>query len=792
LWCLVQSRQCRDGTRSVTALLALTLGLSVLAPPTAAQQQRPRYRDATQPVEARVEDLIRRMTLEEKVAQMEALFAIGLSLDSLFGDGDTARYGPPAARLSFGAVTGFGLLGTAGPRQHAEFANRLQRYFIERSRLGIPVIITDEALHGHWAQGATNYPTPLALASTFDVDLVHQVFSEVGREVGARGTGLVLTPVLDLARDPRWGRTEETYGEDPYLASRMGVAAITGLQGDDAPFTGRRHVAATAKHFGGHGAPESGRNIGTAHMSEHELRDVHLRTFEAAVTEAGVTAVMPAYHEILGVPVHASPFMLSQVLRDEWGFEGIVVSDFFGIRNNWDTHRVAADSTEAARLAVTAGVDVDLPELASYQRLTALVRNDVIDEALIDRSVRRILRAKFNMGLFDDPYVDPDEAERIVANPDHLATARRVGGEAITLLKNEGGLLPLDTAAVRTIALIGPHADYAERGNYAGVPASRVTPLAALRERLGSDARVLYAEGARLPLNVAGFSFGPAPLPDDTTSERLIGEAVEVAQRADVAVLLLGATARMMHEAWVGNPGDNMFLELRAMQNELVDAVRATGTPVVVLLFSGSPLSFEHIDRTVPAIAYCWYLGQETGNAVADVLLGEVNPSGRLPVTIPRSTGQLPVFYNHKPSARRQPYIYNESTPLYPFGYGLSYTTFRIDNVRLERSTIRTTDSVRVFADVTNTGERAGTQVVQLYIRQDFTIPTRPVKELKDFARVPLEPGETQTVELLLTPAKLGHYDGAGRFVVDPGPFHVMVGNSSREEDLITVSLEVR
>lgn len=769
----------------------MILGLGVLATPVAGQEQRPLYQDSTQPVSVRVEDLLARMTLEEKVAQMEALSATATDTVALFGGGDTARYGPADARRSFGAVTGLGARPGGGPRQQAERANRLQRYFVEQTRLGIPVIIIDEALHGHWATGATNYPTPLALASTFDVDLVHQMFSEVGLEVGSRGTDLVLTPVLDLAQDPRWGRTEETYGEDPYLASRMGVAAITGLQGDRAPFTGRRHVAATGKHFAGHGAPEGGRNVAPPHMSEHELRDVHLRTFEAAVREARVTAIMPAYHEILGVPVHASPFMLTHILREEWRFEGIVVSDFFGIRYNWNTHVVARDTAEGAQLSAIAGVDIDLPQIENYRYLVPLVRAGRLDGAIVDRATRRILRAKFNLELFDHPYVDPDDAERIVANADHLATARRVGGEAITLLKNEGDLLPLDRAAVRTIALIGPHADYAERGNYSGVPSSTVTPLAALRERLGSGAQVLYAEGARLPKS-GQILTGPAPLPADTTSQRLIREAVDVARQADIVVLALGATARMMHEAWPGNNGDNMSLELRAMQNELVDAVRETGKPVVVLLFSGSPLSFGHIDQSVPTVAYCWYLGQESGNAVADVLLGDTNPSGRLPVSIPRSVGQLPVYYNYKPSARRQPYIYEESTPLYQFGYGLSYTTFRIDNVRLERSEIAATDSVRVFADVTNTGERDGTEVVQLYIRQDFTIPTRPVKELKDFRRISLAPGETSTVELLLTPAKLGHYDSEGRFVVEPGPIRVMVGSSSRDEDLTTVNLLLR
>jgi beta-glucosidase len=772
----------------ILAFLALVLGACVSAPCAAAQQGRPLYKDASQPLDARVEDLLKRMTLEEKVAQMEAI-SPGRSLDSLFAGGDTAAYGPPTARLGFGAVTGIGFAARGGPGAHAQMANRIQRYFIERTRLGIPVIVTEEALHGLVAQGSTNYPTPLALSSTFDVELVHQVFTEVGLEAGSQGTDLVLAPVLDLAQDPRWGRTEETYGEDPYLNARMGVAAITGFQGDRPPFIDRQHVAATTKHFAGHGAPEGGRNIGPPHMSEHELREFHLRPFEAAVKEAGVTAVMPAYHEILGVPVHASPFMLTHILRDEWGFQGIVVSDFFGVRYNLDTHRVARDTADAARLAVAAGVDIDMPRLESYQYLVGLVRSGRVGEALIDRAVRRILRAKIAMSLFEHPYVDSANAERVVASAAHLATARRVGDEAITLLKNDDGLLPLDPAKVRSIALIGPHADYAERGNYAGFPASSVTPLAAVRERLGAGVRVLHAEGVRL---TSPRGFGPATLAADSTNARLIREAADTARRADVVVLLLGATARMMHEAWRGNEGDNADLELRGKQNDLVDSVRATGKPVVVLLFSGGPLAFAHIDRTVSTIAYCWYLGQEAGHAVADVLFGDVNPSGRLPVTIPRSTGQLPDYYNHKPSARRQGYIYENSAPLYPFGYGLSYTTFRIGNVRLERAAIGVTDSVRVFADITNTGTRPGDEVVQLYIRQDYTIPTRPVKELKDFARVSLAPGETKTVGMILTPAKLGHFDSAGRFVVEPGSFKVMVGSSSRDEDLITVPLDVR
>jgi beta-glucosidase len=573
--------------------------------------------------------------------------------------------------------------------------------------------------------------------------------------------------------------------------SRMAVAAITGYQGGPAPRLDRRHVAATTKHFAGHGAPEGGRNVGPIHMSVVELRNLHLRPFEAAVREAGVAAVMPAYHEILGVPVHANPFMLRDVLRQEWGFDGVVVSDFFAVRYNFDTHRVARDSAEAARLAAVAGVDIDMPELASYRNLVGLVRDGRLDEGIVDEAVRHVLRLKFRLGLFERPYVDPAEADRVVASPTHMATARRLAAQGLVLLKNEGGLLPLDPAAVGTIALIGPHADLAERGNYAGFPDTVVTLLGAVRERLGHADRVLHAEGVRLLEGGGGFGRS-GRLADDTTNQRLIEEAVVTAAEADVVVLALGATSGMMREAWRGREGDNASLELRGMQNDLVDAIRATGKPMVVLLFSGSPLAFEHVDEVAPVILYGWYLGQETGNAVADVLFGEVDPSGRLPVSIPRSVGQIPVYYNHAPSARRQDYIFEEeSGPLYPFGFGLGYTTFRVGDVRLERESIAVGDSVEVSAPVTNTGARTGTVVVQLYIRQDNTIPTRPVKELRDFARVNLEPGETALARFRLTPEKLGHYLADGTFVVQPGEFRVMVGTSSRDSDLQAVTLEV-
>jgi beta-glucosidase len=775
------------------------LGIALVVSTTRVSAQPvPIYKKESAPLDARVEDLLKRMSLEEKVAQMEAI-APGRALDSLLNGGDTVQYGASGHRLSFGAMTG---APRGAPRQRAEAINRIQKYFAEQTRLGIPIIITDEALHGVVGQGFTNYPGALAFSSTWDVALVNEAFTQVALEAALTGTNLVLAPVLDLAQDPRWGRVEETYGEDPYLNARMGVASITGFQGTSWPLIDRRHVAATTKHFAGHGAPEGGRNIGPVHMSEHELRELHLVPFEAAVSEAHAMAVMPAYHEVLGMPVHANPYMLTDILRNEWKFAGITVSDFFGVRYNFDTHRVAKDSASAAALAAMAGVDIDMPQLASYRNLVALVRSGRLKESIIDRAVRRVLRAKFALGLFDSPYVDASESERIVAQPTHLATARRVGGEAITLLKNDGSILPLDPARAKTVAVIGPHADFAEPGNYAGTPATRVTALTAVRERLAATGgRVIFAEGVRLldqnrgGLNVAAGPVGrggQTRITPDSINQRLIREAVDSAKQADVVVLMLGATARMMHEAWGGNDGDNDDLELRGMQNDLADAIKATGKPVIVMLFSGGPLSFAHIDATMPAILYCWYLGQETGRAVADVLFGDVNPSGHLPLSIARSVGQIPVYYNHQPSARRSNYLFDDSSPLYSFGYGLSYTTFRMDSVQLTRNTISRKDSVFVSTRVTNTGTRAGAAVVQLYVRQDYTLPARPVKELKEFQRVSLQPGESRTIRMLLTPAKLAHVGVDKRWVVDAGTVKVMVGSSSRDSDLTVVPLTVR
>lgn len=504
---------------------------------------------------------------------------------------------------------------------------------------------------------------------------------------------------------------------------------------------------------------------------------------------------MASYNEIDGVPSHANRWLLRDVLRGEWGFEGFVVSDYYAIwelhdRPDTHGHHVAADKKEACALAVRAGVNIELPEPDCYLHLVELVREGVLAESQLDELVAPMLLWKFRMGLFDDPYVDPDEAERVVGSEANRQLALRAAREAVTLLKNEGGLLPLDPGRLGTIAVVGPNAHRSLLGGYSGVPKHEVTVLDGIRARTGDRVNVVYSEGCKITIGGSWNQDEVVPA-DPEEDRRLIAEAVEVAREADVIVLALGGNEQTSREAWsLKHMGDRTSLELVGRQEALVQAMLETGRPVVVFLFNGRPLSINYISRHVPAIFECWYLGQETGRAVAGVLFGDVNPGGKLPITIPRSVGHLPAYYNHKPSARRG-YLFDDVSPLYAFGYGLSYTTFVVDNVRLEAPVIRRDGATRVLADVTNTGDRAGTEVVQLYIRDRVSSVTRPVKELKGFARVTLEPGETQTVTLDVTPASLAFYDVNMDYVVEPGAFDVMVGTSSRDEDLHTVCLRV-
>jgi beta-glucosidase len=763
------------------------------------------YLDAELPVERRVADLLSRMTLEEKAAQMVGIWQrkADLLVDA------AGRFDLEKARAGFANGHGLGQVGRpsdAGssghepekgrrPRAQAELTNAIQRFFMEETRLGIPVIFHEECLHGQAAVGATSFPQPIALAATFDPARVEALYAMTAEEARVRGTHQALTPVVDVARDPRWGRVEETFGEDPFLVARMGTAAVRGFQGDGT-FHDRKHLMATLKHFVAHGQPEAGMNCGPVNVSLRELREIFLPPFESAIRDAGAASVMASYNEVDGVPSHANRWLLRDVLREEWGFEGFVVSDYYALwelhdRPDTHGHHVAADKREACALAVRAGVNIELPEPDCYTHLVDLVNAGSLSETELDDLVAPMLAWKFRFGLFDDPYVDPDAADRIVGSDANRALALQAAREAITLLKNDGGVVPLSPDTLGSIAVIGPNADRSLLGGYSGVPDHDISVLEGIRARVGDTMQVRYSEGCRI--TVGGSWNEDEVVPSDPEEDRrLIAEAVELAERCDVVVLAIGGNEQTSREAWSrGHMGDRTSLALVGRQEELVDALVATGKPIVAFLFNGRPLSIVQLSERVPAVFECWYLGQETGHAVADALFGDINPGGKLPITIPRSVGHLPAFYNHKPSARRG-YLWDDVSPLYAFGYGLSYTTFRLDDVRLEEAEIPRDGATRALVDVTNTGERAGTEVVQLYIRDRVSSVTRPVKELKGFRRIELQPGESETVALDITAESLAFHDLDMDYVVEPGDFDIMIGTSSRDRDLQTVVLTVR
>jgi beta-glucosidase len=764
----------------------------------------PPYRNSALPPGKRVKDLLARMTIEEKAAQMKCVWQ--KKADTLIdekGNFDRAK-----ARKAFRQRRGLGQVGRPSDaggardsadnrtaRTMAELTNDIQKFFLEHSRLGIPVIFHEECLHGHAAIGGTSFPQPIGLAATFDPELVESLFSMTAAEARARGAHQALTPVVDVARDPRWGRVEETYGEDPFLVSRMGIAAVRGFQGD-ATFRDKRHVIATLKHFAAHGQPESGTNCAPANVSERVLRETFLYTFKEAIQKGGAMSVMASYNEIDGIPSHANRWLLRDVLRKEWGFKGFIVSDYYAItelksRKDVGGHGVAADMKEACRLAVEAGVNIELPEPDCYLHLVELVRKGILQEKQLDELVAPMLHAKFQLGLFDDPYVDPAAADALVGCDEHRQLALQAARQTVTLLKNENNLAPFSLDKIKTIAVIGPNANRSMLGGYSGLPKHDVSVLAGIQARVANRAKVLYSEGCKITVG-GSWVQDEVVAPDPVADRKQIAEAVKIAKKADLIVLAIGGNEQTSREAWAfWHLGDRPSLDLVGRQEELVRAMLATGKPVVVFLFNGRPLSINMLSREVPVIFECWYLGQETGQAVAEVLFGDCNPGGKLPITIPRSAGHIPAFYNHKPTARRG-YLFDDVSPLYPFGFGLSYTTFTIDNVRLDKTKIKNGSSGRVSADVTNTGDRAGSETVQMYIRDVFSSATRPVKELKGFQRVMLEPGEKRTVTFDIAPELLAFHDATMKYTVEPGDFEIMVGNSSRDADLQKVVLAVQ
>ncbi|HKI47638.1 MAG TPA: glycoside hydrolase family 3 N-terminal domain-containing protein [Balneolales bacterium] len=741
------------------------------------QSGKPLYKDAKAPINKRVEDLLSRMTLEEKVSQ---LYGIGIGDTSAFDSHGNYLGSSDTTRLKLG-VGSFGISRLGGtPKLRAEQINSIQKYLLQHSRLGIPGLVFSEALHGFMANGATSFPQAIALGSTWDTLLVEQVFQAAGLEARSRGTTQVLAPVLDLARDPRWGRTEECYSEDPYLASRIGMAAVFGLQGR-ADTINNDHVATTLKHFAGHGEPKGGRNIAPLNYGERYFRENFLYPFKMAVQRAHAQSLMASYNEWDGVPNHVNYKLLTEILRNEWGFDGYVMSDGGGMSLLYGVHHVAKDTAEAGRMAIEAGLDYALGSYNCFTPLVREVRNGVVPEADIDRAVSGILRVKFRLGLFDHPFVDPNKAAEVTNDNAHKALALKAAEEAMILLKNDHQTLPFDSTKMKTLAVIGPNAAGIHLGGYSPVPMHGIDVLQGIRDYAKNRFKVEYAEGCKITTNkVCNWLVNEKPVPNTKEDdERLIAQAVRTAKNSDAVLLVLGGNELTDREAWnEEHLGDRDNLDLLGRQDELAKAVIATGKPVVVLLINGRPLTINYLQDHADAIIEGWYLGEETGPAVANVLFGRANPSGKLTITFPRSVGQLPDFYDKKPSDFRH-YVWANSTPLYPFGYGLSYTTFVYSNLKISPKQILPDGIATVSVDVQNTGTRAGDEVAEMYIHDIISFPTRPVQELRSFARVQLNPGQTKTVTFKLNKEKLEALDLNMKNVVQPGAFEIMVGGSS-------------
>jgi beta-glucosidase len=742
------------------------------------------YLDPTQPIEARVTDLLARMNLAEKCAQLVGPFGL---------DESDGKFSIDFVRQHF--KDGISYINThhrkRNARQTVTYLNAMQKFLRDETRLGIPALGIGEGLHGYMAHDATSFPQAIGLASAWDTELQQKVFGVVAREMRARGAHYVLSPVLDLARDPRWGRTEETYGEDPHLVSRLGVAAVRGLQGED--FSGGpEQVLATAKHFAAHGQPEAGTNCGPANYSERMLREELFASYEAAVREGKIGSVMASYNEINGIPSHVNSWLLKELLRGEWGFDGFVISDGWGVDDLYRLHFVAKDAADAAEKSFSSGVDVELGRC--FIHLEQAVEAGRVSMEAIDAAVGKVLKVKFQLGLFENPFVEEERAVSITNSAEHRALALEAARKAIVLLKNQGGLLPLDKSKLRSLAVIGPNAAALRLGGYSGIPSHRVTVLEGIREKVGREVEVLFADGCGITcsMNEAGQMWhdDEVLLPDPDLDATLIVEAVETAKRADVVLLALGDNEQTCREGWsTDHLGDRDTLDLPGRQEQLLQAIYATGKPVVLLLIHGRPASINFATEHVPAILEAWYPGQEGGTAIADVLFGDVNPGGKLPITFPRSAGQIPAYYYHKPSARRG-YLFSSAEPLFAFGHGLSYTTFTYSNLRLSQERITADETATLSVEVTNTGKRTSDEVVQFYVHDLLsTTVTRPVKLLKGFQRITLQPGECQTVRFPVGREQLQFLDENMKLTVEPGQFELMVGGSSKTEHSIILEV---
>lgn len=702
-------------------------------------------------IESKIDSLLTMMTLEEKIGQL-TLYTSDIDITG------------PTIREGYKEDIRKGNVGSIFNAFGANYTRSLQKMAVEETRLKIPLLFGYDVIHGH----KTIFPMPLGEAASWDLEAIQKSAQIAAAEASAEGLHWTFAPMVDIARDPRWGRITEGAGEDTYLGTKIAVARIKGFQGES--LYDLNTIMACAKHFAAYGAALAGRDYNTVDMSDRVLREVYFPPFKAAV-EAGVATFMTSFNEVDGVPATGSKYLMTDVLKEEWGFDGFVVTDYTSI-NEMIPHGVVANEKEAAELAIKAGVDMDMQGGVYQDHLGELVRSGQVSESQINESVRRILRMKYLLGLFEDPYrySDIEREKEVVMSKEHLAAARDVSRKSIVLLKNEGNILPLRKSA-GTIAVIGPLADSKREmiGSWsaAGDYTKAVTLLEGIKAAVPSSTKVFYSKGANIN--------------DDTVE--WISEAVKVAQKSDVVILALGEAAQMSGEA-----ASRSSIELPGVQLELAKALEKTGKPIVVVLMNGRPLAINWLDENIPSILETWFLGTQAGHAIADVIFGSYNPSGKLPVTFPQSVGQVPIFYNNKNTGRPRSdekytskYLDISNEPLYPFGYGLSYTTFTYSNLTVDKPAYKMDDTVAITVTVANTGKVPGEEVVQLYVRDLVGSVTRPVKELKGFKKIKLEPGKSQQVKFTLTKEDLAFYTRNMDFKAEPGDFKVFAGSNSRD-----------
>jgi len=733
---------------------------------------KPVYKDPNQPIEKRVQDLLSRMTLEEKIAQMSEVGCDDMIQDNLV---KSALISEKVLQKGVGTIHGF----TLSSKEYAKISNRIQKDLLEKSRLGIPALFIGEGLHGMVQDGATIFPQAIGMGSTWNSGLINEVGKTIHKEASAVGMNQVLSPVLDVARELRWGRVEETYGEDPYLVERMSKAFITGLQKGS---KSKPTIASTPKHFIGYSEPRGGLNLASSPGGNYTLFNIHMPPFKKAIKEVNVLSVMNSYNSYDGNPVASNENLLTNILRDRWGFQGYVYSDWGSVHMLHSFHKVAPSLANAGKQAVEAGVDLEAPGPSCYQHLDSLVNNNIVNQSTIDTAVARILRTKFKIGLFENPFVDTSAIDDKIHTKKHVKLSKKVADESLVLLKNENDILPLQDD-IKSVALVGPNADQVQFGDYTWSRKNKygITVREGLEQLKGNKLKINYAKGCDMTsLDKSG-----------------IPEAVQKAKTSDVAVVCIGTSsaslARDYSNSTSGEGFDLSDTEPTGVQRELVQQIYKTGTPTIVVLIQGKPFSIPWMKENIPAILEAWYPGEQGGLSIAEALFGEVNPSGSLPVSFPKSVGHLPSYYNYLPTDKgyyRSPgeygdpgrdYVFSKPESLWPFGFGLSYTEFKYKNIKVSDTTIDYNGDIDISVTIKNIGKRSGKEIVQLYIRDKYGSIVRPVKELKDFKKVTLDPGLSKTITFQQNMKDWGYYNNQGEYLLEPGFFEIMIGRNARE-----------